>query len=259
MPAAATEVPHVAFTHHRIGIHSAAPPPPQSRHSDLAAGQLIPIDTPDLPAVEQVRLLGLVHFAQLKASGVGPGGNHHHRQAQQLLNDALQRGAGDARVRTALAELAWRDRDASTAAMLSESVIAEHDRGTREWVDAVSILAEAAFAREDFARARGLYEQLAQLRYDARYWFFLGLCEQNCGHTGAAIHALEKSLEIDPVQTGAHQILAALHQRLGNQESESAHRRTLSSIERFLAELESPGREGDGPLRKETGDAPSGP
>jgi Tfp pilus assembly protein PilF len=140
-------------------------------------------------------------------------------------------------VRSALANFAWEVHDAETASTLAQSVVTESTDASREWVDAVSVLAEVAFVRQDFVRARAFYEQLAAARYDSRYWFYLGLCEQNCGDTDAAIRALVKSLEVDPVQTGAHDVLAILYQNRGDHSSEMAHRQASGSMQRYLRQF----------------------
>jgi tetratricopeptide (TPR) repeat protein len=236
MPKAATEVPHVAFTHHRIGIHSpgtTAPPLPSTgtREGDFIAGEEL-----DLPDIEQTRLRGLAHFMQFKKHGGGPAGTHHYRRAVQLLNEALESGAGDAPVRAALAELLLREQP-EQASRLAESVVQESQAATREWLQAARVLAEVAFARQEFAHARDLYRQLAEARPDASYWFYLGVCEQNCGDTPAAVRALQKSLEIDPVQTGAHDVLIALHQTERDWAAEAAHRQASAVVRAFLRQL----------------------
>lgn len=241
MPKSATEVPHVAFTHHRIGIHS--PGTTETRQSSgSAAGEFVLAEEPDLPDVERARLRGLAHFMQLKKEARGPAREHHHRRAKQLLDEALEGGAGDAPVRAALAELAMEQLDSGRATRLARSVVNESQGATREWVQAARVLAELAFARREFESARDLYRELAEARYDASYWFYLGICEQNCGDTEAATRALEKSLEIDPIQTGAHDVLAILHQTQGKRASEAAHRKASAVIQKFLRQLPSSDR-----------------
>ena len=251
MPKAATEVPHVAFTHHRIGIHSPGTTAPPLRGSGSVTGEFVAGETLDLPDIEQTRLRGLAHFMQLKKHDGGPDRKHHQRRAMQLLNQALGSGAGDVPVRAALAELALRERDSEQATRLAESVVNESPNGTREWLQAVRVLAEIAFARQEFTRARDLYRQLAEARPDASYWFYLGVCEQNCGDTRAAVRALEKSLEADPVQTGAHDALVILHQMQRDWAAEAAHRKSSAVIQAFLRQLAAPARGNAEPFRIE--------
>src|SRR5262249_54071034 len=59
MPSGDTDIPHIAFTHHRIGRHTTkpAPAPAPTRAPDLVATD----DVARLPALDQQRNLGLAY------------------------------------------------------------------------------------------------------------------------------------------------------------------------------------------------------
>jgi tetratricopeptide (TPR) repeat protein len=237
MPKAATEVPHVAFTHHRIGVHVADSLEPAGPYAEATDGALVAIDTPDLPELERIRLRGLAHAQQFRKLAFAPAGREYHRRATSLLEQALNQGAGDRPVRSALAELTWFDRHAERAKRLAESVTDESDVPSQELVEANAVLADMAFRSQDFVRARDLYAQLADVRHNAYYWFCLGLCEQNLGHREAAVQSLQQSLRIDPVQTGAHDMLAALYRFEGDALSEQYHRQMSHRLSGFIRRL----------------------
>ncbi|HUG20593.1 MAG TPA: multiheme c-type cytochrome, partial [Planctomycetaceae bacterium] len=61
MPKTETDIPHFAFTHHRIGIHSNDQPPARTASQEMDT--LVPVIEPaSLPAEERERALGLAYF-----------------------------------------------------------------------------------------------------------------------------------------------------------------------------------------------------
>ena len=60
MPRGPTDIPHLSFTHHRVGIHATEP-----RHDKLTeSDRLVPVsDVSGLPELERLRLLGLANDA----------------------------------------------------------------------------------------------------------------------------------------------------------------------------------------------------
>ena len=81
MPQSPTEIPHFAFTHHRIGLHDVDQPP-----VDKGIESLVPlVDLSHLPKIEQDRLLGLAYLQLSDTPGHTQGGVCFHLPAFGLL------------------------------------------------------------------------------------------------------------------------------------------------------------------------------
>ncbi|MCA9068033.1 MAG: hypothetical protein KDA84_03885, partial [Planctomycetaceae bacterium] len=103
MPKSPTDIPHFAFTHHRIGIHS-----PAETGSEETPDRLVPLaDVSKLPALDQDRNLGLAylqvsdHPEHLQHAG------YYRNEARRLLDSVHNRGLRDPAVNAGLARLYW--------------------------------------------------------------------------------------------------------------------------------------------------------
>lgn len=209
MPKSPTELPHVAFTHHRIGLHQTAPteipkPTTPDRRSALSLLDLSTIPGPDGP--DQQRNHGLALLQLTFKTGIPDG----LRQAQELLQNAWDGGARDAAVAAGLAriaeEIGWNEKAREWAQRTLELDTHPSD----ERCSALKIHSELLFNSGRYEHALDGFEELTRVRRDARHWFFRGMTEQNLNRTEAAIDSLRKSIEIDPRNPGAHTALAAI-------------------------------------------------
>jgi hypothetical protein len=212
MPRARTEVPHVAFTHHHIGIH----PLKDELADDGGEEWLIPISNLSaLSESDRERATGLA-YAQLwqrlpSELEDSPTGHEARRVASNLLRN-LPEEAVDGAVEATRAEFRWRQGDAQGAVQAARRALEFKNLGTDESARALSILASFDFLQSQFEAARDEYARLTRLRRDARDWHQLGLCENNRGNVAGAIRALEKACEIDPASVGSYEALAVIHQ-----------------------------------------------
>ena len=212
MPKSPTELPHVAFTHHRIGLHTAES---EANRSDPAqnggrnSNQFTLVDLSNTPGPEgpdMQRNHGLALLQLTFKTGFPDG----LRQSQQLLQQAWDGGAGDAAVATGLAriaeEIGWSEKSGEWSARALElDLTPSEDRCA-----ALKIQAELDFAAGRYSSALKHLEELTRMRRDARHWFFRGMAEQNLNQTDNALQSLRTSLEIDPRNPGAHAALAAI-------------------------------------------------
>lgn len=228
MPTAPTEVTHVAFTHHRIGIHGAAGTEPGTPAANSDSKVLVPLqDLTTLSRLEQDRSLGL---AYLRLEGDAAGQPDYLRRGWDLLQGVYAAGVQDPAVRAALAQLALYRGESATAEAMASRVLSSVEEPVRERVDALEVLARIRFQQQRFEEARDLYAELVACRRTAKHWFYLGLCEQNCGRTAQALQALHQSLTIDPRQAGAHSALAVLYGSIGRPEEAEQHRERAARL-----------------------------
>jgi tetratricopeptide (TPR) repeat protein len=235
MPDSATEVPHVAFTHHHIGIHPLGIQPGEADSepiplplSDLS--QLSDADQKRAEALAWYRLLLRVRLAPQSPSAQSAGA-----RVDKLLRQ-VPHEAVDVHVELARAELRLNRGDTVGAAEAAERALEFENRGTDEQARALVVLGSIEFGQDRFEEARDRFAKLVQLGRNARDWFYLGLCENNCGRERAAIRALEKSLEIDPSSSGTYEALAAIRHVRGEFDAEQRLRDALARLNRWESE-----------------------
>lgn len=219
MPAAPTEVPHVAFTHHRIGIHKDAEKILEPRSTLLYP--MLSEEGFTSADVARSRGLAWLHVALSK-----PDVDFQQalKSARDELTLAWEGGAGDAAVAAGLAtiasEIAWNEQAELWAARTLELDASPSDARMK----ALTIQSELYFGRNENLQALNGLQTLTELRRDGRNWFFRGLVEQNLGRTDESIRSLERSLTINPKNQGAHAALAAIYQLLKNDAKVEYHR-----------------------------------
>jgi hypothetical protein len=231
MPSAPTEVPHVAFTHHRIGIHR-----PDDRIS-IDSGDAEPLKTLQLLALQprlksdadEDRSRGLA-WVKLYLSNPAAATPETLPKAQKLLQSAWEGGARDAGVAAGLAqiavELGW-DSDVEHWAGITLEM---DENPSEERMSALANLGDVQFRRGSYFAALQSFTELTRHRRDTRHWFYRGLCEQNLGQTDAAIVSLNKALECNPAYEGIHAALAAVYELQGKDDLAQEHRRLLQLL-----------------------------
>ncbi|MEZ6063709.1 MAG: cytochrome c3 family protein [Planctomycetaceae bacterium] len=228
MPSAATEVPHVAFTHHRIGIHTSAEGG-EVNSSDAPAQLIAFLPNTSLSEADQRRNEGL---AWLNLYLTLPDLNHEKamRSAQEALDDAWRMGAGDAEVAAGLATIAhdigWND----MVEVWATRAIAMDASPSDARLSALAQLSELQFNQQKFAAAYDGFRELTEARRDARYWFFRGVTAQNLDRTDEAIEALQKSVDINPKNHAGHVALSALYRLTGDTEQEARHSNIATAL-----------------------------
>src|SRR5690606_15209753 len=104
MPTAPTDIPHFAFTHHRIAIHEEVETPgPRS-----VPQRLVPLaDIGHLSQLDQDRCLGLAYVQVSDMPEHVHHGEHYRGEALRILAGVRRRGMRDSTVEAALARLYW--------------------------------------------------------------------------------------------------------------------------------------------------------
>jgi hypothetical protein len=210
MPHAATEVPHIAFTHHHIGIH-----PLKGRRANAAVDPVVPLsDLSELSNADRNRALALgrvILFLRLgPAVQRSPDGQAFAQQIDEQMRQ-LPGAVVDAAVEVARAEFSLTYGNIPAAIAAARRALEFDDIGTSESARALVVLGFIGVQQNRFSEARDFYARLTRLRRNARDWYYLGISESNVGNPEAAIEALEKSREIDRSNEGTYEALAAIH------------------------------------------------
>ncbi len=212
MPRVGTDIPHVAFTHHRIGIHSARPSPPPAgprRFPDLVAVD----DVSRLSASDRERNLGLAYFS-LSQRQTDPDAAYRDR-AGRILQAVRASGLPDGDVAAALARLRRED-DPEAALRLANEALAGESLSLKFRINTLYLAAEVSLQTQRSESARERLEELTALRRQAQDWFLLGLCRQSQGDPGGALRDLRQAVAIAPYRPDLHDRLADAHQRCGD-------------------------------------------
>src|SRR5690606_1659797 len=121
MPQSATDIPHFAFIHHRIGIHEhtdadeSSLPPPRRRLRPLE-------DVSHLSPIDQDRCLGLAYIQVTEHAEHRPHAESYLAQARRLLTAVHDQGLRDPGVDAALSRLYWQ-RDSRRSIEHAEAVL----------------------------------------------------------------------------------------------------------------------------------------
>ena len=233
MPKADTNVTHAAFHHHRIGIHN------ESVDVDSnAKAELIPVlDLAGLSERERIRCLSIVKVLTLRDDPSNPSYNHFGHEATQSLIKLRNTGPVDALSDSQLALLALAQNQMGIAQNLAQQALAKELRPTLARMEATELLARLAFQGGQAGQAAKFYRQLATYRRDANDVFLLGLCEHRLGNLDAAIAAVEKALQIDPLLGGAHGALEAMYQANNQPDRAAFHAKSQRRLTETMQQL----------------------
>ena len=232
MPQTPTDIPHIAFTHHRIGIHRATPEATASGQAaeEKGFGELAPLsDVSHQSEIEQDRCLGLAYleFGQKKKSAEM---QSFRRRAVELLEKVRSEGIRDAQVDAALARIYWSD-SPPHAARLALEALEDKPLPPSERTNALFVLADVAFRSQQWAAARSALDQLVHLRRHPIDWMLLGLSQAALEDEPSAIRSLRRAAEINPYQHDVHEQLARLFERQRQTELAERQRRLAQFLE----------------------------
>jgi predicted CXXCH cytochrome family protein len=217
MPRSAVEIPHLAFTHHRIAVHRATPV--EGTEAVTAATALVPIlDISGLPEIDGQYLLGLAYWRHHAESDDAHLPSARQR-AQELLGRVARSGLRGGAVATPLAALALEEGDVPQAKVEAERALADQALTPRDRVLASELLAALYVQENRLTEATRLLNQLIELRPHPKYWFLLGVCRQSQGDLAGAIQAMEHVVAIESAEPATYRALATLYQLRGNVES----------------------------------------
>ena len=225
MPQVDTDIPHIAFRHHRIGVHR----PEQTEkldhsQSDLDSdGNLKTIqDLSRFSQAERDRMLGLayyrLHFQRSWQHG------RFLLRADGLLKRAARKITGAAALDAARAEIAWETRRMSAADRWADRVLSADNAEAAARAVALHVKAQVLIERGDPKQAIPLLEELTTTRRNPFDWALLGHCRSLAGEVSEAIAAFEGVLKIAPGQGAIHTTLVPLYERAGDTEQARKHR-----------------------------------
>ena len=235
MPHSPTDVAHVAFTHHRIGIHTGQTAAVKVDEPDSLAPVL---SVAHLPEIERRRLLALAYLRLFL--------EHEHDSRSKLY---LLRA--NAAVQSAVADLP-NDADLGAAQAIVAAALGEPQQAETAAVHALAddrlsagyrahllgLLARSHIRQNRHTEASDLLLQATELRRDPGDWFLLALCRKANRDRSGAIAALEQSRKIDPRRFETYQMLAPLYRAQGDSANEKRCLEGAAKLQEYLSTLQ---------------------
>ena len=244
MPRGDTEIPHVAFTHHRIGRHAKQPPlPPSDTIPDLVALD----DNPLLGEPDRKRNLGLAYSEASRLRTSARFAGVYRERARANLRAAYLAGARDAETTFALAELAALGGDMAAASRFAREALGTADLRPEDRVQCLRIVALGARDAGDPTAAADAMEQVVRLRRNGEDWGALGLSYLDLKKFDKARAALHRALVVSPFDFRTHFNLASCYRELGD----DARANEYLETGQWLQRKRQPRRSGN-PIRSHT-------
>jgi hypothetical protein len=214
MPRGGTDIPHIAFTHHRI---SRAKPTAESQR----VPELIPLyDDSQLPELDRKRNLGL---AYMHASLQYPKYKElFEERARNRLEEVKQAGLVDSQILAFLAQISW-NRDRFAGIGFARELLERKDASPRARAMGLEMVGRTALEERNFSKAVKSFQELVTMRRNAHDWQSLGVGYTGLNQLDKAWEAFQKSLEIQPADPMGHRAIAEVYQNMGDPRRAAEH------------------------------------
>lgn len=211
MPRGDTDIPHIAFTHHRIGRH----PPPPPMHPERVPELIAEGDLSSVPPLDRKRNLGMAYVMASQHPAYAAYVEEFRQRAEELLTEVHAAGLRHDAATAALFEL-LRDSDRGRAREYGQEILQSRGVGANMRTRIQLGLASFAMQEGHPAAAASLLEGLVKLRRSADDWRLLGMAQLEQDQPTQALAALQQALAIRPYRAATHQGLAEAYRRLGD-------------------------------------------
>jgi predicted CXXCH cytochrome family protein len=214
MPRGDTDIPHIAFTHHRIGHHMKT----RSPADPTGMPNLVPIgDVSHLSEPDQKRDLGLAYLSALDQHAKSPQQKDAFRsRARDLLEEVERANLRDPSTASGLARIYFDDGDARSSEELAKRALESRDLRADARADALLTLVNCHIRDKRYDDAINALQKVTRLRRYSGDWRLLGMCYLEQGRPNDALIALKEALAIRPWRPDVHLGLATVYERLGD-------------------------------------------
>lgn len=221
MPQTPTDIPHLAFTHHRVGIHD--PLPKGNDSQDPAPASLRPMfDLSLLSESEQKRSLGMA-FLEVANKEEDPTRRPiYQQQAISLLTEVRSSGGVDGTVDAWLARLRF-ERGMPGVQRYAQAALTDPQLTGQDLCHALFLQADAQYEQKRYHDAIQTLEQIGKLRRNSMQWLLMAQCQKELGNEAAKEQALLKAVHINPRLTKIQRDLAEMYRQRGNEAKARYH------------------------------------
>jgi hypothetical protein len=232
MPRSDTDVPHVAFTHHRIGRHAAggAAAQPPAGAPDLVAVE----DGPHLAEPDRRRNLGMAYRDAAAGPALGRHAAEYRPRALGHLAAAHRAGVRDPETLYALADLSAAGGDFAGAVPFAREALRSPALQPESRAQCLHLLSLHERANGNHSGAAALLEQVVRVRQSGADWGQLAACYLNDGRFDLALPAYRRAVALRPAYAAAHLGLAACYRQSGDEARAKEHLRKEHWLRRPL-------------------------
>jgi tetratricopeptide (TPR) repeat protein len=220
MPQAATDIPHLAFTHHRIGVHDRPSPGPAAVRGEEVLRPFFDLSRLSEPDRNRSLGMGWVEVAAHAKSAADR--DHYLEQALVLLTRARTAGLRDSSLEAVLAGVRF-DLRLDDSRPYAERALADPALGGEKRCNALFLIADAELKQGHTREARDVLRQLTEYRRHPMDWMLLAGCAAELGDQDAATAALETAVRINPRLVSVHLQLAEHYRRRGDLQRAAWH------------------------------------
>ena len=237
MPQTPTDIPHFAFTHHRIGLHDSTQAdsrPQVAQDKPASPGSLTPTYASQANPDVQKRNLGLAYF-ELSENEKSPAAQQEYRGRAESILKVLPKPRGrnglqDAEVDSVLARLSWEQQDLPNAIELAEVALRDPGIDSRARLNSLFIIGESRFQMQNYTQAKQSLETLVKERRVYSDWILLTLCYTRTGQLDQAIRCLQEAIKINPLRRQAHEMIIEIYKRQNKPELVAQHTALLKEL-----------------------------
>ena len=224
MPRSPIDIPHLAFTHHRVGIHDLSKlGQPAEPLAEGEPPELVPLaDLSSWSEADRARTLGSAYLELSQSKEGARWGKEYQQKSLDMLATAWEAGLREPDLGAKLAQFTSMAGD-PRAIEFAEQVLSHENLPARLKGNALLAKADWHKRRGEFSLAADAARELTKLRRSASDWALVGEMEQKGGNQTAAVAAIEKAVEIDPLRVDLRRALADLYRREGNIEKARWH------------------------------------
>jgi hypothetical protein len=213
MPQVSTDIPHIAFTHHRIGIHV---DPKEDQPSPVASGRLVPLnELTDLTELQKLRCLGLAYYEYSHKQSDPAAAAHFRGEAIHLLKTVVASDITDGDVFAALSHYAWEANDTTTAMEYAKRAITCKDLTPKARVNCLLIIGDCYLQARQSQNAVAPLTELVKLRRYSQDWLLLGIAQFQSGDEQSGLHSVLKATLIQPFRPDLRQTLQDMQRAAG--------------------------------------------
>jgi predicted CXXCH cytochrome family protein len=218
MPRGNTDIPHIAFTHHRIGRHGRQ----QAAHAGMIP-ELVPTDdVSHLSALDRQRNLGMGYVIASQLPEVSRYADVFLQRAQDLLDAVYAAGIRDGETAAALTEI-YRRKDPERAQEYARQVVEARDSPVFFRSQILNLLARSEIQAGNCKSAVTRLEEAVLLRRSAEDWRLLGVSYLEQGIPLKALPAFHQALAIRPFRPSIQAGMADAYKQLGDLQHSDEH------------------------------------
>jgi predicted CXXCH cytochrome family protein len=222
MPRGDTDIPHIAFTHHRIGRHA-----PQQAAEHKGIPRLMPAyDDSHLSEIDRLRNLGLAYLQACYNPEYEKYAPIFREQALKELVAVDAAGLHDTETLAGLVQLFFLKQDGGRARKYAKQALEANDLTPKIRSVVLTAVANLDYQEAKYAEAAKSFEELVRMNRTSVIWHMLGKCYLRMNQPAQALEALTRAREIRPFRHTIYLGLADAYQLMGDQKKANENRET---------------------------------